>query len=65
MIETVQWRRRITKHHARLSARSEPQGGDITVILMLSLFGLALSLFAIRRGWLGEAEYLTNLFALL
>jgi hypothetical protein len=65
MIETVQWRRWVTKHHTRQSARSESQGGEFTVILMLSLSGLALSLFAIRLGWVGNAEYLTSLFLLL
>jgi hypothetical protein len=65
MVETVQWRRWITKHHTRHSARPEVQGSDFTVILMLSLAGVGLSLFAIRQGWLGGAEYLANLFLLL
>ena len=67
MVETVQWRRWITKHHTRQSVRPEAQGSDFTVILMLSLSGLALSLslFAIRQGWLGDPEYLANLFLLL
>ena len=65
MVATVQWRRWITKHHTRQSARPEAQGGDFTVILMLSLSGIALSLFAIRQGWLGDAEYLASLFLLL
>ena len=65
MVETVQWRRWITKHHTRQSTRRRAQGGDFTVILMLSLSGVVLSLFAIRQGWLGDAEYLTNLFFLL
>jgi hypothetical protein len=65
MVETVQWRRWITKHHTRQSAQSEAQGGDFTVILMISLSGLALSLLAIGHGWLGDAEYLTRLTLLL
>ena len=65
MVETVQWRRWITKHHTRQSARSEEQGGAFTVILMISLSGLALSLFAIGQGWLGNAEHLTSLMLLL
>jgi hypothetical protein len=66
MVETVHWRRWITKHHTRQSAQSEVQGGgDFTVILMISLSGLALSLFAIGHGWLGDAEYLTRLTLLL
>ena len=65
MIETVQWRRWITKHHTRQSARSQAQGGDFTVILIISLSGLALSLFAIGQGWLGDAEYLSRLSLLL
>jgi hypothetical protein len=62
MIETVQWRRWIIKQHTRQSARPQAQGGDFSVILMLSLSGLALSFFAIGQGWLGDAEYLTSLF---
>jgi hypothetical protein len=62
MIETVQRLRWITKHHTRQSARAQAQGGDFSVILMLSLSGLALSLFAMGQGWLGDAEYLTSLF---
>ena len=54
MVDTVQWRRWITKHHVRQYARPQAQGGDFTMILMLSLSGLALSLFAIRQGWLGD-----------
>ena len=54
MVETVQWRRWITKHHTRRSARRQAQGDDFALILMLSLSGLALSLFAIRQGWLGD-----------
>ena len=65
MIETVQWRRWITKNHTRQSARTEAQGGDFTLILTLSLSGLALSLLAIRQGWIGDAEYLTSLILLL
>ena len=65
MVETVQWRRWITKHRIRQSVRPQAQGGDFTLILMLSLLGLALSLFAIEQGWLGNAEYLTNLILLL
>ena len=62
MIETVQRLRWITKRHTRQSARAQAQGGDFSVILMLSLSGLALSLFAMGQGWLGDAEYLTSLF---
>jgi hypothetical protein len=65
MVETVQWRRWITKHHSRQSAPPQAYGSDFSVILMLSLSGLALSLFAIRQGWLGDAEYLTGLILLL
>jgi hypothetical protein len=65
MVETVQWRRWITKHHTRQSARPQAQGGDFNVILMLSLSGLALSLFTIGQGWLGDPEYLTSLILLL
>jgi hypothetical protein len=65
MVATVQWRRWITKHHTRQSARPQAQGGNFTLILMLSLSGVALSLFAIKQGWLGDAEYLTSLFLLL
>ena len=65
MIETVQRRRRITKHHIRQYARPQAQGGDFTMILTLSLSGLALSLFAIGQGWLGDADYLTSLTLLL
>jgi hypothetical protein len=65
MVETVQWRRWIAKHHIRQYARPQSQGGDFTMILMLSLSGLALSLFAIGQGWLGDAEYLTSLTLLL
>ena len=65
MVETVQWRRWITKHHTRQSAPPQAQGGDFIVILMLSLSGVALSLFAIGQGWLGDAEYLSSLFLLL
>ncbi|HWZ66396.1 MAG TPA: hypothetical protein VNW89_01060 [Stellaceae bacterium] len=65
MVETVQWRRWITKHHTRQSAPAQAYSGDFSVILMLSLSGLALSLFAIRQGWLGDAEYLTGLILLL
>jgi hypothetical protein len=54
MIETVQWRRWITKHHTRQSTRPRAQGDDFVLILMLSLSGLALSLFAIRQGWIGD-----------
>ena len=54
MVETVQWRRWITKHHTRRSARRQARGDDFALILMLSLSGLALSLFAIRQGWLGD-----------
>ena len=54
MVETVQWRRWITKHHTRQSARVQAQGDDFVLILMLSLSGLALSLFATRQGWLGD-----------
>jgi hypothetical protein len=64
MVDTVQWRRWITKHHVRQYARPQAQGGDFTMILMLSLSGLALSLFAIGQGWLGDAEYLTSLLLL-
>jgi hypothetical protein len=32
---------------------------------MLSLSGLALSLFAIGQGWLGDADYLSSLTLLL
>ena len=63
MVETVQWRW-ITKHHVRQYARPQAQGGDFTMILMLSLSELALSLFAIGQGWLGDAEYLTSLLLL-
>jgi hypothetical protein len=65
MVATVQWRRWITKHHTRQSARPQAQGGNFTLILMLSLSGVALSLFAIKQGWLGDAEYLSSLFLLL
>jgi hypothetical protein len=65
MVETVQWRRWITKHHTRQSAPAQAYSGDFSVILMFSLSGLALSLFAIRQGWLGDAEYLTGLILLL
>ena len=65
MVETVQWRRWITKHRTRQCVRPQAQGSDFTLILMLSLLGLALSLFAIEQGWLGNAEYLTNLILLL
>mgnify|MGYP003694768957 CR=1 FL=1 len=65
MVETVQWRRWITKHHTRQAARPRGARQDFTVILMLSLSGLALSLFAIGQGWLGDAEYPTSLFLLL
>jgi hypothetical protein len=65
MVETVQRRRRITKHHIRQYARPQAQGGDFTMILMLSLSGLALSLFAIGQEWLGDADYLTSLTLLL
>ena len=65
MVETVQWQRWITKHHTRQSAPAQAYSGDFSVILMLSLSGLALSLFAIRQGWLGDAEYLTGLILLL
>jgi hypothetical protein len=65
MVETVQWRRWITKHHTRQSARPQAQGDDFALILMLSLSGLALSLIAIGQGWLGDAEYLNRLFLLL
>jgi hypothetical protein len=64
MVATIQWRRWTPKHHTRQSARSEAQGGNFTPILILSLSGLALALFAIRQGWL-DAEYLTSLFLLL
>ena len=65
MVETVQWRRWITKPHTQQFALAQAYGGDFSVILMLSLSGLALSLFAIRQGWLGDAEYLTGLILLL
>ena len=65
MVETVQWRRWITKHHPRQPGHSEAQGGDFTAILMLSLSGFALTLFAIAQGWLGDTEYLSRLFLLL
>ena len=65
MVETVQWRRWVIKHHTRQSARPQAQGGNFSVILMLSLSGLALSLIAIGQGWLGDADYLTSLTLLL
>jgi hypothetical protein len=65
MVETVQWRRWISKHHTRQSACSETQDGGLTPILMLSLSGAALSLYAIGQGRLGDAEYLTRLYLLL
>jgi hypothetical protein len=34
MVETVQWRRLITKHHTRQSAPAQADGGDFSVILM-------------------------------
>ena len=64
MVATVQWRR-ITKNHTRQAARPEAHAENFTLILMLSLSGLALSLFAIGQGWLGDAEYLTSLLLLL
>jgi hypothetical protein len=64
MVATVQWRRWIAKHHIRPS-ESEAQGENFTLILMLSLSGLALSLFAIGEGWLGDGEYLTSLYLIL
>jgi hypothetical protein len=64
MVETFQWRRWISKHHIRQYARPQAQGGDFTMILMLSLSGLALSLFAIGQGCLRDAEYLTSLLLL-
>ena len=64
MVETVQWRW-ITKHHTRQTARHEAQGRNFTLILMLSLSGLAFSLIAIGQGWLGDAEYPNRLFLLL
>ena len=41
------------------------KAGEFTTILTFSLSGLALFLFAIGRGWLGDAGYVTSLFLLL
>jgi hypothetical protein len=65
MFTTVPWRRWISKHHTRQAARPEAEGGNFTLILIFSLSGLALSLFAIGQGWPGDAEDLTNLFLLI
>ena len=65
MVETIQWRRWVAKHHTQRSARPEAQGGNLTLILLLSLSGLALSLFAIGQGWLGDGEYLASLSLVL
>jgi hypothetical protein len=64
MFTTVQWRRWISKHHTRQAARLEAEGGNFTMILIFSLSGLALSLFAIGQGWVGDAEDPTSLFVL-
>jgi len=65
MTETVQSRRRITQRRFRQSARVDARADDFTAVLILSLSGITLSLFAIGRGWLGNVEYLTGLFLLL
>jgi hypothetical protein len=62
MVETVQWRRWITKHHTRQPVRPETQDGNFTPILVLWLSGVALCLFAIGQGWLGDVEYLGSLY---
>ena len=62
MVETVQWRRKISKLRTRGSGLSGARSDDFTVILILSLSGIAVSLFAIGQGWLGDPEYLSRLF---
>ena len=65
MLETLGRRRWITKRQTRQSARAEVQHGEFITILTFSLLGLALSLFAIGKGWLGDTEYVVDLFLLL
>ena len=62
MVEAVQWRRKVSKLSTRRSGRRGARSDDFTVILILSLSGIAVSLFAIGQGWLGDPEYLTSLF---
>ena len=65
MAEPFDPRRWITQRHTRQSARADAQDGEAIIILTFSLFGLALSLFAIGQGWLGDTEYVTGLFLLV
>jgi hypothetical protein len=55
----------IPKRHTRQSVHPDTQAGEFTIILTFSLSGLALFLFAIGQGWLGDAGYVTGLFLLL
>jgi len=64
MGETLQ-RRWITKLHFRQSARREATAGEFTTILVFSLAGLALALFAVGQGWLEDPESWASLFLLL
>ena len=57
MGETLQ-RRWIAKLHFRRSARREATSGELTTILVFSLAGLALALFAVGQGWLEDPEVL-------
>jgi hypothetical protein len=64
MAETLR-QRWIPKRHTRQSVRPDMQVGQFTTILTFSLSGLALFLFAIGQGWLGDARYVSGLFLLL
>ena len=64
MGETLQ-RRWIAKLHFRRSARRETTSGELTTILVFSLAGLALALFAVGQGWLEDPESWASLFLLL
>jgi len=62
MVETVHWLRKITKPRSRGAVQSGARGDDFTAILIMSLLGITVSLFAIGQGWIGHPEYLTSLF---
>jgi hypothetical protein len=44
------------------AAVARKSSGDFTIVLTLSLLGLALSLFVIGRAGLIDPEYMANLF---
>jgi hypothetical protein len=61
MAEMLQ-RRWILKRYTRQSERADAQASKFTTIQTFSPLELALFLFAIEQGLLGDAGYLTRLF---